>query len=78
MDRERLLARRAVYIEELEEIEEDIALYSGGSFKMKTKTGDGPWIDDTPRMLEMCLHAKKTHEDIIADIDERLAALDAG
>lgn len=78
MNRKALLDRRAGYVEELKDVEEDIDLYSNGSFKMQTKTGDGPWIDDTPKMLDMCLRAKKTLDDIIADIDRRIEEINAG
>ncbi len=78
MDRERLLARRAFYVSRLKEVEEDIALYGNGTFKMQKQVRNGPWVDVTGQMLDQSLRSKKTYEDIIADIDERLAELDAG
>ena len=75
MDRATLLARRASYMEELEDTQESIDLYESGTFTMHSQTLGQPKKDITPQMLDTARRAKKTYEDIIADIDARLNAL---
>ncbi|MCP8895335.1 hypothetical protein KYK29_10355 [Shinella daejeonensis] len=76
MDREQLLARRAGYVEELQDVEESLALLESGTFSMQGRNGDGPWEDRTGQMRDMARRSQKTYQDIIADIDERLKELD--
>lgn len=75
MDREQLLARRAGYVDELQDVEESLAALESGTFSMQGRNGDGPWEDHTGQMRDMARHSQKTYQDIIADIDERLKEL---
>ena len=59
--------------ESISELKRDIEVLQSGQITLRSKDGDGPWVDATPEAIARDKRVLGTYEMILADIERRMA-----